>query len=178
MTKGNVKSEKGFSLVELSMLLAMTALLAALSIPMLTSSMRDMQLVSDARNIATTMTYAKLSATSQMTHYRTSFDLDGNEWKLEKWNRSSNAFELQQAINSLSNGVSNSGIAFKTNSGTAPSGFPTASSTEITFNSRGIPIGGVGIIYLSNEDEDFAVSASLSGKIQIWRYRDSQWISQ
>jgi Tfp pilus assembly protein FimT len=178
MTKSNLKeNDKGFSLVELSVLLAMTAILAALSLPMLTSSMHDMQLISDARSIATTMTYAKLSATSQMTHYRLSFDLDNNEWLLEKWNRSTDEFELQQATNDLSRGLANSGISFKANSGTAPTGFPTDSSTAVTFNSRGVP-DGVAIIYLSNDDEDFAVSASLSGKIQIWRYRDNQWISQ
>jgi Tfp pilus assembly protein FimT len=177
MRKVYMKNNGGFSMVELCVLLAMTAVLGALSLPVLTSSMHSMQLVSDARSIATTMTYAKLSAISQMTHYRMTLDLDDNEWFLEKWNRSTGEFELQQATNELSRGVANSGIVFKSNSAAAPTGFPTDSSTTITFNSRGMP-DGVGIIYLSGDDEDFAVSASLSGKIQVWRYRNDQWVSQ
>ncbi|MBN1567389.1 MAG: GspH/FimT family pseudopilin [Acidobacteria bacterium] len=168
------KKSRGFSAVELVMVLAMTGIIAAFAIPVLTNSMRGMQLISDARKIATTMSYAKLSATSQMTSYRISFDLDNDQWSLLKRNRTSGNFELQQAVNQLSDGVANSQIAFKTASGSAPAGFSTNSSTDITFNARGIP-NGIGIIYLSNEDADFAVSVSLAGKVQLWRYQDNQW---
>jgi Tfp pilus assembly protein FimT len=152
--------------------------LAALSIPMLNSSMQSMQLISDARSIATTMTYAKLRAVSQMTQYRLSFDLNDDEWSLQKWNRETEEWELEQDTNVLSRGVATNEVAFKSESDTAPTGFPTDADTDITFNSRGVPIGGVGIVYLANEEEDYAVSASLSGKIQVWRYRDEEWVSQ
>jgi prepilin-type N-terminal cleavage/methylation domain-containing protein len=172
------RNDKGFSLIELSLVLAMMAILAAFSIPMLSSSMHSMQLISDARSIATTMTYAKLSAKSQMTHCRLSFNLTHNEWSLQRLNKSTGNFQILQDTNGLSSGVANSGIAFKSTSSTAPSGFPTASSTNITFNSRGIPIEGTGIVYLANRNENYAVSASLSGKVQVWRHRNNQWVSQ
>ncbi len=180
MIEINVKhKESGFSLTELSMLLLMTAILLAISIPLLGSAMHSMQLVSDSRNIATTMTYAKVGATAQMTSYRMSFDLANNQWSLQKRNRSTGDYELQQAVNQLSSGVANSGIAFKnTSSHSSPSGFPSGSSTTITFNSRGLPSEGMSIIYISNSTDDYAVSVSLSGKVQVWRFRDSQWIPQ
>jgi prepilin-type N-terminal cleavage/methylation domain-containing protein len=179
MTKVNLKkNEQGFSFVELSAVLAITAIMAAFSLPMLSSSMRDMQLASDAKSIATTMTYAKMSATSKMTRYRLSFNLAHNQWNLAKFNRSNLSFELQQAINGLSNGIAHSGIAFKSNSSSSPSGFPHTSSSTITFNSRGIPVEGISIVYISNADADYAVSTSLSGKVQVWRYQNNQWIPQ
>jgi Tfp pilus assembly protein FimT len=157
-----VEDDGGFSMVELLMFLGTAVILMAISIPMLSSSMRNMQLAADARSIATTLTLAKLSATAQMTQYQVTFDLPGNEWRLDKRNRISGDFELQQDVNGLSGGVANSGITFKDSSTTAPAGFPTASSTLITFDSRGIPREGMSIVYLTNSDDDYAVSVSLS----------------
>lgn len=179
-----MKCEKGFSMVELAMIVGVSVILMAIAIPTLSTSMQDMQLIADARNIATSLTVARMSATAQMTHCRLSFDIDNNEWRLEKLNRSTGQFELQQADNELSSEIANSGIMFIKNSGTAPSGFSTSSSASITFNSRGIPIDGAGvpsadnIIYISKGDRNFAVSVSLAGKVQLWRLLDGQWVAQ
>ena len=176
--KGN---DRGFSLVELSVVLAISAILATMAIPMLTSSMHSMQLASDARSIASTMTYAKLSSASLTTRCRLTFDIDNSQWKLERRNPATGNYELQEAINQLSSGVADSGIIFKSNSSTSPPGFPKDSSTVITFSSRGTliePSAGIGIVYISDDTEDYAVSVSASGKVQIWRYRNSQWVAQ
>ncbi len=172
------KNESGFSMVELAVVLVAGAILATFSIPMLTSTIHTTQLISDARSIATTMTYARLGAGTQMTRYRLSFDLTYNRWQLAKYIAETDVWELQQGSNGLCGGAANSGIVFKTASGTAPAGFTGASATEITFNSRGTPVEGPSIVYLSNDTENYAVSVALSGKVQIWRYVNSQWISQ
>jgi Tfp pilus assembly protein FimT len=175
------ENDKGFSLVELSVLLGAMAILAAMAIPMLSSSMRSMQLASDARSVASTMTYAKLSAASLTTRCRLTFDIDNSQWKLERRNPATGNYELQDAINQLSRGIAHSGIIFKSNSSSAPPGFPNNSSTVITFSSRGTliePTEGIGIVYLSDDANDYAITSSTSGKVQIWRYRDSQWVAQ
>jgi Tfp pilus assembly protein FimT len=175
----SVRKDSGFSLAELCILLGLIAVTAALSVPLLSSSMRSIQLLSDARSIAGTLSVAKLTAISQMTRTQVSFDISGNQWSLSKWNKTTSQYELQGAVNSLSNGVSNSGIRFKTSSGTAPDGFPTTSSSAITFNSRGIVSNGaVGTVYVSDSDTDFAITVSISGKVQLWRRQNSQWIAQ
>ena len=173
MDRIGFRGSKGFSLTELVIVMALAAVAASFAIPLLSGSMRGMQLLSDARKIASTMSYAKLSSTAQMTNYRLAFDVANRQWSLLKRN-AGGEFELQQAVNGLSDGVHNSGIAFKSTSDSAPSGFPASSSSEITFNTRGLP-GDLGIIYLSNEDMDYAVSVSLAGKVQVWKYENSQW---
>ncbi len=190
MTKVNLKeNDKGFTFVELCIVVVTIAIMAAWGIPQLSSAMRSMKIASDARSIATTMTYAKLNAASMTTRCRVLIDLDRNEWQLQRRNSGTGNWELQQAVNQLSSGVGNSGIAFKRTSSTAPplypgDGaplFPTDSSTTFTFSSRGTlidPDAGMGIIYISNNNEDYAVSVSVSGKAQVWRYRDSQWVEQ
>jgi Tfp pilus assembly protein FimT len=177
--KANMKENRGFSLVELSMLLAMIALLTAFSVPVLTDSMKSMRLVSEARSIATTMTYAKLSAITKMTPYRLTFNITGNEWRLERYNRSTLSWELQKTVNKLEDGVANSQIAFKPSSSPSPAvEFGTTSSNTITFNSRGTPDEQDSIVYLSNNNQDYAVSVSLPGKIQLWKKVNNQWAAQ
>lgn len=178
------EKEKGFSLAELAIMVSMMAIVMSFSIPKVSSAMRNMQLAADARNISATLRYAKLSATAQMTRYRLTFDLAGNSWSLERFNRDTNVFELQLDVNKLSSGIAHSGIAFKNSSSSAPDGFPTTSSAFIEFNSRGIPINGTGvpvadnIVYLSGNNSDYAVSVSLAGKVQLWKCHDGQWAAQ
>ncbi len=177
-------SEAGFSVTELVMVMAAVIVMLGLSVPMLGSAMRDIQLGSDVRNIATTLSFAKMNSTSEITHCRLLFGLDNNTWSMEKLNKVTGNFELQQDTNSLSSGMANSGITFKSNFDPAPRGFPQSSSTSIIFNSRGIPIDGAGvpttnnIVYLANAENDYAVTVSLTGKIQIWRYQNNQWTEQ
>lgn len=174
MRENGIKETRGFSLIELCVVLAATAIMAAVAVPMLTTSMRGMQLLSDARNIASSMTYARMSATTQMNRYRVAFDLGNNVWNLQKLNRGTGEYEPFEADNGLCGGIANSGIAFKTVSATGPSGFPTTSATAVTFNSRGMP-NAASAIYLSNEDTHYAVSVSIAGKVQVWRLQNGQW---
>jgi Tfp pilus assembly protein FimT len=177
------KAEEAFSLIEICLVLAVIATIAAFSVPTLSSSMRSMQLSADARNIASSLMDAKLSATSKMNPYRLNFNLAGKQWAVEKFNRATNAFDVLQTY-SLSSGVSGTGITFKSNSSAALPGYPAASSNLITFNSRGIPVdaGGVptadNVVYVSKSDTDLAITVSLSGKTQVWRYKEGAWHSQ
>ncbi len=171
-------NSRGFSLIELAMLLAIVGIMAGFSIPVLNSTLQDVRLIGDARNIATGLTYAKLSAVSQTTRCRLSFDLGNNQWSTTKLNRTSGSYEAQGSANWLTNGGSPTGAVFNTSSSSSPSGFPTSSSTTITFNSRGIPIEGPSVIYVSNSGSNYAVTVSLSGKVQVLRLRQNQWVPQ
>ncbi len=181
MAKTVLKGNKGFTIIELSMVLVITAVMAAVAIPILTDSMHSVQLESEARKIASAMSYAKLGAVSGMTNYELSFDIDQNQWSLSRLNKSLDppSYEFEQQANGLADGINDSGIAFKsyTDKTPQPDGFGTTSSQLITFSPRGIP-DSAGIVYLSNEELDYAVSVSIVGKVQIWKYKDSQWTAQ
>jgi|GEM_PF-1307824 len=173
--------DPGFSLVETLIVLAMAAILSAFAVPTLSSAMRDMQLLADARNISSSLNSARLKASSLMIRYRISFDLDNNQWSLERFNEATNNYDLQQDVNELSRGLAGSGITFKAKSETHPGSFPSGSSNTITFNALGIPIDGSNIptsdniIYISKSDTDYAITVTMTGKVQIWKKGDSQW---
>jgi len=180
--KAKKQGDAGFSLVELLIMLSMVAILSAVAIPTLSTVNRDMQLAADVRNISSTLTQARLKATSLMNPYRISFNLDRNQWSLEKYDSLSDSYDLQQAMNGLSRGLSGSGINFKESSSESqPGTFPSSSSTAITFNSRGIPVDGSNIptsnniIYISNADVDYAITVTLTGKVQVWKKGEAQW---
>ena len=184
MKKEKIKKpgDPGFSLTELLITITVMAALSAVGIPMLSSSMRSMQLAADAQNISTTLSAARLNAKSLMTPYRISFDLNNNKWQLERFNRATGTFELQQDEYQLSSGITDSGITFLENSGTHPETLPSRSSNTITFNSRGIPvdINNVptpnNIVYISKSGIDYAVSVSLTGKVEVWKEdAENEW---
>jgi Tfp pilus assembly protein FimT len=177
-----IKNKAAFSMIELCLAMAAMAVLGAISIPMLSSTMRGMQLGSEARKIATALTDAKLSAASQTNPYRVFFRHAANSWQLERFDQAEGEFVSAGAENTLSDGLANSGISFRSNSSLAVTGYPASSSESITFNARGFPIDAAGaptasnVIYVSDSDADFAITVSLTGKTQVLKKDDDGWI--
>ena len=178
------RSSAAFSLIELCLLLTVVGVLGIFAVPMLSSTMRSMQLSAETRKIATSLSSAKLNAITQMNPYRISFDADANSWRLQKYDRTTTTFQTQQAENTLSDGLANSGIMLKSSSGHELTGYPSESSASVTFNVRGFPVDSTGaptannVIYVSDSDCDYAITVSLTGKVQVLKYRSSQWVSQ
>ena len=167
--------DPGFSLTEVLIAVTVIAALSAMAVPILSTSMRSMQLAADAQNISSTLSAARLSSKSLMIPHRISFDLNDNEWQLERFNRTTGNFEILQDTYQLSSGITDSGIAFQVESDNHPGLFPSRSSNTITFNSRGIPVDinnaptSNNIIYISKSETGYAVSVSLTGKVQVWK---------
>lgn len=182
--KATIPGDPGLSLVEVLIVLATFAILSAIAVPMVSSSIRSMQLAADAQNISTKLSAARLNAKSSMTPHRISLNLDKNEWSFERFNRNTGLFELQQDVNQLSGGVAGSGITFKLQSETHPGIFPSETSGTITFNTRGIPVDNSNaptsnnIFYISDSNSDYAVTVTLTGKVQVWKNDEGRWKSQ
>jgi prepilin-type N-terminal cleavage/methylation domain-containing protein len=176
--KNKLKNAQGFSLTEIVIVVAVLALTVGFSVPMLDSAMDSMKTASKARNIATTLSYAKIGATSQMTRYQLSLDLNGNTWSLNKWDRENSVY-VQEGIQ---NDIADDGaceVSFLSSVGSAPPGFSTQTSNSVTFNSRGLPVNGTNpspeAVYLTDNDDQYAVTVSISGKVQLLRMEDGQW---
>lgn len=173
--------EQGFSLTELLIGVMTIAVLSGVAVPMLSSSMRNMQLAADAQNISATLSSARVNSKSSMTPHRISIDPEKNEWSLERFNRDTNQFELKQDVNQLSSGMFGSGIRFMLESESHPGTFPSEASNTITFNTRGIPVDinntptSSNIIYLSKSGSDYAISVTLTGKVQVWKNDEDGW---
>ncbi len=176
--------DDGFSLTEVVLVVAVLAVVSSISVPFVTSSLRGLQVSSDARRIASSLSYAKMAATSKMTRYQLVFDISGNRWSIQRFNRATGNYETEGASTQVSAGLSGSGIALQASATSAPSGFPADSSTFIRFNSRGIPINSTGsptstsVIYLAGAGSQFGVTVSLAGQVQVWKVRGGQWVSQ
>lgn len=178
-----MKRDKGFSLTELAVVMAVLALLAAFTVPTISSTMRNLKSRTDARKIATALSVAKLKATSQLTRYQVRFSLAQNRWITEKFNKITGRYEADGAEIALSKEDSDYRVSFQTSSSSSPTSFSTLSSNIIRFNSRGIPIDVSGIavpdgaVYLRDPDNSYAITVSLSGKVQLWQKRGSRWDS-
>ena len=172
---------RGFSAVEILIVLAILAFLSAFAIPSLSTAMREMRFMSDAQNISSALSYARLKAKSMMNPYRVEFDLDNNRWSVRRYDTATDSWVLEDAVNELSSGIATSGIALAKEAGSSPAGFPDASSSTITFNSRGIPVSGTNptadnIIYISMSDDEYrAITVTLTGKIKVWKKNDDGW---
>ncbi len=179
-----MSSERGYSLQELMIVVASMMIVMGVAVPLTTSSMRSMQVLSDGQKIASDLSLARLLATSKASRYEVLFDVAGNKWTMQKYDPATGSYQKEGASNTLSEGLFESGITLKSTSASAPSGFPTTASGFIRFNSRGIPVNAAGtptgdnVVYLSGNETDYAVTVSLSGKVQRWKLRNAQWVAE
>ena len=174
----------GYSLLEVAIVIALLMMLAAVAVPSFVTAMNSWQLSADARGIATSLVNGKFQAISQATRYQVIYALSGGTWTPQKFNRTANAFENDGPQVNLSNEVGDSGIHFQESSTNPVPGFPSRSSTFIRFNSRGLPINEAGIstgsnvVYLTDDQTDYAITVSLLGRIELWRRNERVWLPQ
>ena len=83
-------SEKGFSMIELVIVLIILLVLSAMSIPGLMGLKQRYQVSGDTRGISTQLNLARMRAASGYTHARLYADLAGNTFHVEVWNKAGN----------------------------------------------------------------------------------------
>ena len=177
-------SLSGYTLIEAVLVIMIGVASSLFAMPTFSGALRSWQLIADARNISTTLAYSKLKAVSQATRYQIAFDIAGNGWTVQRFNRSTGSYENDGSPAFLSSGLARSGIDFQASPATGLPGFPVTSSAIIRFNSRGFPIDTSGaptasnVIYLTNGKINNAISVSLTGRVESWRYVGNQWALQ
>jgi len=70
------KTEKGFSLIELLIVLAIAGVIMLIGLPALVSQMSHVRLKRSARDVATELNYARMNAITKNTKYRVAFTLN------------------------------------------------------------------------------------------------------
>ncbi len=176
-------------MLELSVVMAITLVLAASALPMLMTTLQSYHVAGDARNLASQLALARMRAASDFTQVRLNFNLSSGSYRLQLWDKSTSAFDI------IEGGTQNlsSGVQFGYGSiASAPAGTQSAISqppsvgsppaTSIIFNSRGIPVDGSGtpytqyVVYLNNGNGlYYAVAVAASGKTTIYQYNGTTW---
>jgi type II secretory pathway pseudopilin PulG len=180
-------SSPGYSLVELMAFMAVMVTCAAFIMPFTRGSINAMNLTSDARNVQSAVSLAKMRAAATFSKARVHVDLGNSTYYVERWNKAANAWVTEGVVKMLSPNVAFSfaGIgAPPVNTqpaiGQAPAclnnaGVAIANSACVVFNSRGVPVDNVGVpvatgaYYLTDMGTVFGITVSTGGMVQLWR---------
>jgi len=180
-------SASGFSLIEITAVLAIVLLIGVIAIPALKAGLQGMSTASDARAIAAQLALAKMRAASQFTDARVNFNsftknstTNTYQYQVEVYNQGTSTWAIDQTgthNTGVQNLSTNTSYGFSTI--TTPAGSqlsPITNWNTIQFNSRGIPVTsglaatGTYAVYINNGNGlYYAITVSISGNVQIWQ---------
>lgn len=171
--KTRQENERGFTLLELVIVVAMSLAIAAVAIPGYLSMTSYLRIAGDSRDLSGLVAEAKMRAAEDFTHARVRANLDTNTFQLEVWSKAASCWKTDgDSVNRctapgtspaqpLSSGVSfgtgNTGAGGsnpQTPIGQAPPCITGVAGTNpgglldntacIEFNSRGVPVASTG----------------------------------
>ena len=189
-------NSRGFSLIELLMVVGIMGVLAVIAVPMSGNSIRYLKLSGDAREISNATAVAKMRAAAKFTQSRLFIDTVGKTFYIQTFTRSTSTtcptlgeWCTEGGATSLSNTVSfgygpvsTPPPNTQTSIGQSPACQNTASppadianSHCIIFNSRGIPVDNTGsptgldAVYVTDGTAVYAVTVAATGFIRTWQ---------
>lgn len=182
-----VRKDRGFSMLELLVVVAIIAVIAAFALPNAINFLKAYRLHADASAVASQLNVTRFRATSQFRPYRLTFDLANNSFAMEVLAPNYTAPTVEFGPIQSSTGITYlSSCPVSARPGTIPSSFSGISSSMV-FNTRGLPVDGSGaptnnsVIYLTNDNNQYdAVTVTLGGRITIWGYSPttSAWVAR
>jgi Tfp pilus assembly protein FimT len=186
---GRRSVEGGFSVIELAFVAGLMAVIAAIAVPMMSSSLGNFRLTGDARGIKNEVLLARMQAAANFTRARLYVDLIGKSYRTEIW-RSTGvpAWVAQSGARYLSSSTVSYGFGpvsvpppdTQATIAQAPQcrdagGQAIANTACILFNSRGIPVDTTGAptavygIYLTDGTAVFGTTVSATSIVRLWR---------
>jgi prepilin-type N-terminal cleavage/methylation domain-containing protein len=183
------KDSRGFSLIELMMVVAIMGVLVAITVPMSGNTIRYLKLSGDAREISNATAVAKMRAAAKFTQSRLFLDIAGRAFYVQTYDKTANTWNTEGGATSLSStviyGYGPVGTPppnTQTTIGQAPVCQDTASppvdianTACIIFNSRGIPVDNTGsptgmdAVYVTDGTSVYGVTVAATGFIRTWQ---------
>jgi len=180
-----MRAQRGFSIIELLIVVVIALVLGAMAIPGYQAMTRYLRLSGDMRNINGAVAQAKMRAAADFTHARAYADLSANTFHLEIWNKAGNGgagcWQTDGDVNNpctvAGSPVQNLSVGVTYGTSGAATGAPNPQTAIaqaakcdngagglientacIVFNSRGMPINGLTGTPLTGAQDAFYVT--------------------
>lgn len=183
------RDDRGFSLLEMMMVVALLGVLTVIAVPMSGNTIKYLKLSGDARELSNITAVAKMRAAAKFTQSRVYIDLTGRSFYVQTYDKPTAAWVTEGGATSLSNTVvfgygpvTDPPPNTQTTIGQSPACLNTASpptaianTSCIIFNSRGIPIDATGsptgldAIYVNDGIAVYGITVAATGFIRTWQ---------
>jgi Tfp pilus assembly protein FimT len=179
------KKASGFSSFELVIVLSIILVVTVMSIPSLRKTLEAYRGSSATRGLAGQISLSRMRAASDFTRTKLSIDTTNKTWARSIYNKTSGMYDIAEGgTQYLNQGVSFGFGSISTGAGGQSATTPSQ-TTDIYFNSRGVPIDtggtpiGTYVIYLNNNAGTYyAISLNLTGQIRTWKYSAGTWVDE
>src|SRR6185503_9673685 len=102
----NSVRERGFTLIEVLLVLAVVGIVSAIAVPSTSAAMRGYSLKGDARAVYNMVALAKMRAAARYSRARLHVNRANNTYYLESWSKTTNAWVAETVATLTASGVS------------------------------------------------------------------------